>query len=173
MTIRRLPKPPKTLSKRIEFAINNFPCDILFIHRDAETMSYNNRYDEIKTAHQQSGTKITYVCVIPIRMQEAWFLFNEKAIRQASGNPNGQIPLKLPNINRVESIVNPKEDLHSLLKLASELNANRLRKINVHSQVHRLATLIDDYSPLRELTAFQKLEQDIEGVIEHLQIGKQ
>jgi hypothetical protein len=171
--LRQLPKPPKNLSERIKIALHIYPCDILFIHRDAETMSYDARYNEIRTAYQQSGANITHICVIPIRMQEAWFLFDEQAIRQASGNPNGQKPLKLPDINRVESIPNPKEELYSLLKTASGLGTNRRVKFNVHSQVHRLAALIDDYSELRKISAFQKLEEEVKQVLESLQLGKQ
>jgi hypothetical protein len=32
----RLPRPPAALQNRILAAIDLFPCDLLFVHRDAE-----------------------------------------------------------------------------------------------------------------------------------------
>lgn len=32
----RLPRPPKSLSDRISDTIALYPCDLLFVHRDAE-----------------------------------------------------------------------------------------------------------------------------------------
>lgn len=34
--LRRLPRPPQTLGERISTAITLYPCDLFFIHRDAE-----------------------------------------------------------------------------------------------------------------------------------------
>ena len=35
--LRRLPRTPQTLHERILNAIDLFPCDLLFVHRDAES----------------------------------------------------------------------------------------------------------------------------------------
>ncbi|MFN7616245.1 MAG: hypothetical protein ACK5RM_08685, partial [Pseudanabaena sp.] len=104
----RLPKPPKTLSDRIVAALDLYPCDLLFIHRDAEREPINARIEEINSAMVIVQSKIidsiTTVPVIPIRMTEAWLLIDEKAIKTAAGNPRGKQILSMPAINRLETI---------------------------------------------------------------------
>jgi len=51
--------------------------------------------------------------------------------------------------------------LKTLLKEASELNKRRLKNFNSHFAIHWLAEIIDDYSKLRQLSAFQSLESEI------------
>ena len=77
--LSRLREKPKTLTERIERSIELYPCDLLFIHRDAEREDPNNRRQEIATALAESSkeSEIPYICVIPIRMQEAWLLFDK------------------------------------------------------------------------------------------------
>ncbi|MFN9861081.1 MAG: hypothetical protein ACK556_23840, partial [Pseudanabaena sp.] len=108
----RLPKPPKTLSDRIVAALDLYPCDLLFIHRDAEREPINARVEEINSAmvivQSKMTDSITTVPVIPIRMTEAWLLIDEKAIKTAAGNPRGKQILSMPAINRLETIPDPK-----------------------------------------------------------------
>ncbi len=103
-------------------------------------------------------------------MTEAWLLFNENAIRRAAGNPNGVLDLKLPDIRRTEQIRDPKRVLFSVFRIASEFNTRRLKKLNVHQCRFRVAELITDYSPLRQLYAFKRLEEDISEL--KLNLGK-
>jgi hypothetical protein len=51
------------------------------------------------------------------------------------------------------------------LQQASELTGRRLKKFNVYEKIFRIADLITDFSPLRQLSAFQALEADIQQVI--------
>jgi len=109
-----------------------------------------------------------HVCVIPVRMQEAWFLFDEVALRKAAGNPSGYQPLQLPDTRKLEQIPDPKNTLHGLLCQASGLTGRRLKQFSsekVSGCVHRLTELVDDFSPLRVLSAFQELEAEIQQVI--------
>lgn len=46
--LRRLPQPLQSLHERILSAIDLFPCDLLFIHRDAEREDPESRYREIR-----------------------------------------------------------------------------------------------------------------------------
>ena len=87
-----------------------------------------------------------YICVIPVRMLEAWLLFNEAAIRKAAGNPRGKEQLQIPDIRRLQQLPDPKNDLHQLLSIASGLTGRRQKQFNVHEKIHRLADLIDDFS---------------------------
>jgi hypothetical protein len=106
-----------------------------------------------------------FVCVIPVRMQEAWLLFDEAALRRAAGNPNGHQVLDLPDVAQLEELPNPKNILHELLRQASGLSSRRVKKFSVNERVHRVAELIDDFTPLRSLPAFMILEAEIKQLI--------
>ena len=164
--LRRLPKPPTKLLPRIINSLELYPCDLLFVHRDAERETREKRVAEIQAAMKQAGESafVPAVCVVPVRMQEAWLLFDEIAIRKASGNPNGKQLLQLPAINRIELLPDPKNILHDLLRQASGLTGRRLKDFPVRERAQRVAELIDNFSPLRALPAFIALEAEIETV---------
>ena len=162
--LRRLPRPPQTLCERISTAINLFPCDLLFIHRDAEGEDPGHRYEEISNALKEATAQDIQppaICIVPVRMTEAWLLINEPAIRLAAGNPNGTRPLNLPDLSIIEQIQDPKELLFDILRMASGLGGRRLKAFNMGESRIRVTELIDEFSPLRELKAFQRLEEDI------------
>lgn len=156
--LRRLRKPPKTLAERIRAALLFYPCDMLFVHRDAEGANVQWRLDEIRAA-MPPGSK--YVPVVPVKMFEAWLLFNEDLIRAAAGNPRGRAAIDLPPLNRVESLADPKERLFSLLRMASGLKGRRLQRFNEAAARRRVAELAPDFSPLLELKAFEALDHAI------------
>jgi len=167
--LRHLPAPPDSLVDKIQLAIKLYPCDILFIHRDAERESYDKRVMEIETAITEAKIQQIYICVIPIRMQEAWLIFDEFAIRAAAGNKNGKTPLNLPSVNHLESLPNPKENLHSALRNASGLSGRRLKRFNTYSAAHDVTDFISDFTPLYNLSAFQHLAEDVKRIIRQLQ----
>ena len=160
---------PKALRERIDHAVENFPCDILFVHRDGDGVGLERREEEIFSELNSSRTGSTgvplTVLVIPIRMMEAWLLFNERSIRSASGCPRGKSDLDLPGLAECERIADPKARLHSSLLAATEKTGRRLKRFNVHSAVHRVAELIGDYSPLRVLPAFQRFESNLASAL--------
>lgn len=97
----RLPSPPHSLADKLVKAAELFPCDILFIHRDADRESPAHRYQEIEEAVRTAtgaGCPLPAVAVVPVRMLEAWLMFDEGATRRAAGNPNGTTPLNLPRL---------------------------------------------------------------------------
>jgi hypothetical protein len=150
------------LTERIRKAVQSFPCDVLFVHRDAEREAPARRYEEIEEAVSEVGVEPA-VCIVPVRMTEAWLLIEEPAIRRAAGNPNGSGALKLPSLQRLESIPDPKETLHEALLAASESNGRRLKQFrrDLPMLKHRVSELIEDFSPLRRLSAFQQFERDV------------
>ncbi len=156
--------PSLSLQDRIRRAIDLYPCDTLFVHRDAESDTPEERYEEISQAIEairEVVMDIPHVCVVPVRMTEAWLLFDESAIRRAAGNPNGKMILDLPLLPATEQCPNPKNLIFDAIQKASGLNKRRLKKLNVRECRARLAELIRDYSPLRQLPAFSRLEQDL------------
>jgi len=162
--LRTLPFPPRTLSAKVQAAVTLYPCDLLFVHRDADRTDRATRVVEISAALRDLADPPA-VCVVPVRMQEAWFLFHEMAIRSAAGNPHGRMPLSLPELASVEEIPDPKRLLHELLKTASGLGAHRRKRFSATHRVHRVAEWIDDYSPLRRLSAFRAFETELQEVL--------
>jgi hypothetical protein len=162
----RLPRRPTSLAEKIERSIELYPCDLLFVHRDAEREPRDVRVNEINEAINEASTSIpSTVCVIPVRMQEAWLLFDQAAIRRAAGNPNGHQLLRLPPIDRVERLPNPKRILHSLLREASGLSGRRRARLQVGFYAARVSEFITDFTPLRALAAFDALEADIKALV--------
>jgi hypothetical protein len=167
--LRRLPNPPRELIKKIKDSLELYPCDLLFIHRDAERESREVRTNEIYQAVVKAAQLIAVppqICVIPVRMQEAWLLFNEAALRMAAGNPNGRQLLSLPEIIKLEQLPDPKNKLYELLREASGLQGRRRKQFPVKVRARRVAEFITNFAPLRALPAFNALEADIAKVIE-------
>jgi hypothetical protein len=160
----RLPTKPKGLADRIRKAIELYPCDLLFVHRDADSSPPELRHREITVelaaalADQQA---VPSVQVVPVRMTEAWLLFDQAAIRSAAGNPAGRMPLGLPSLARTESEPDPKARLNSALRTASGQSGRRLAAFNMAGAQRRVAALIVDFAPLRQLPAFQRFEHDL------------
>lgn len=163
--LRRLREQPHGLRERVNAAIGWYPCELLFIHRDAERAPRPSRVAEIQEAVRLLSAP-PVVCVVPVRMTEAWFLFDEAAIRHAAGNPNSRDLIELPKLSRVEDEPNPKQVLRSALLAASGMSLRRQRGFPVTERIHRLAELIDDFSPLRALSAFRALEEDLQNQLE-------
>lgn len=158
--------PRANLRERLEVAVRRYPCDVLFVHRDAEREPKEKRLEEIRDAAAAVGVP-AFVPVVPVRMTEAWLLIDEKAIRRAAGNPHGQAPLPLPKAAKLESVADPKDALRTCLIQASEKTGRRLRQFerDLPECVQRVAELIPDFSPLRQLPAFQGFEQEARRVL--------
>jgi hypothetical protein len=162
--LSRLPLPPKGLVNRIKSSLDLYPCDVLFVHRDTDNQGMDQRIHEIETAIAELalGSAPPVIGVIPIRMMEAWLMFDEAIIRRVAGNPSGREPLSLPLLKQVESIADPKDRLNTALRVASGLQGRRLKKFRPSEELHRITDLTDDFSPLRQLSAFQRFEGEIQ-----------
>src|ERR1700755_3649159 len=78
----RLPVKPRDLSERMIRSVELYPCDILFVHRDAEREPHAVRLSEVEGAiieARRSFPLPSVIAVIPVRMHEAWLLFDEAA----------------------------------------------------------------------------------------------
>ena len=163
--LRRLRDPPRDLKTRIRTAVKLLPCDLLFVHRDSNTVGSEARRLEILTAFEEAfpgqESRPALIPVVPVRMMEAWLLFDEAAVRWAANNTSGTMPLRLPPLQRCETIPDPKAMLHMTLRRASGLGSSRQRRLPVSRWVHSLAGRIEDFDPLRPIDAFRILEEDI------------
>src|ERR1039458_3427102 len=127
---RELPRKPEGLAEKIRAAVElNEPCDLLFVHRDAERepQPLTKRSREIRDAMKSLEPGCIcprHICVIPVRMTEAWFLLDEAAIRMAVNNPHGGVELKLPAPNEIEAM-DAKQILNDLMRTATERTHHR------------------------------------------------
>ena len=165
--LRHLPRPPREFAAKIRMSLDLYPCDVLFVHRDADKVAYNTRVTEIQRALSQVDVWDIErsIPVIPVRMTEAWLLLDEAALRHAAGNPNGRQQLEIPPLNRLEQLPDSKQILHQLLKDASELSGRHLKRFPVEASVWRITQFIHDFALLRALEAFQNLEQNVRQVV--------
>jgi len=161
--------PGTNLRERMARALYEYPCDVLFVHRDAEREPREKRLAEIRRAADDAGVPV-FVPVVPVRMTEAWFLIDERAIRQAAGNPNGESSLLLPKVTSLERVPDPKKLLRDSLIRASEKTGRRLQQFerDLGERAQRVAELIEDFSPLRQLAAFKDFEKDAGEVLARL-----
>lgn len=167
--LRNLRDVPKGLEKRVAKAIELYPCELLFVHRDAERETLEARRLEVNSilAKLKVGQELpVFVCVVPVRMQEAWLLCDEAAIRRAAGNPNGAVSLDMPKPRTVEQLPDPKEVLNGLLRIASESTGRRLKQFNVSHSSSQVSQYIEDFSLLRAIRAFRLLEDEVRMAIE-------
>jgi len=169
---RHLRNPPKKseVAAQIKLASKFYPFDILFYHRDAE--SKESGILKIRTNEILNGVKkevsSKVVSVIPITMMETWLLIDQEAIKKAAGNRNYSGTIPLPPVKSLETITNPKDQLHRTLKQVSGLKGRNLKKFNVHQAVHFVAENIEDFSPLRNTSAFKAFEDDLKKKIKIL-----
>ena len=151
--LSRVRPKPSGLAERIGRAVDLYPCDLLLVHRDAEGAPPRARRQEVAAAWEQAGrpSTVTHVPVVPVRMTEAWLLIDEAAIRRASGNPAGRVPLDLPTTSQLDSLPDPKAVLVTLLQEASELAGRKLKKFRPLAKRQDVARFIDSYEPLRRV----------------------
>ncbi len=152
--LRMVTPRPQSLTERAKAALELYPSELLFVHRDAENEELSDRIEEVRNAVRT--VVATHVAIVPVRMTEAWLLHDEAAIRRASGNPNGTVPLSRPPLSKVESNANPKMLLETMLLSASELTGRRRqkRKAEFPQMRARTAELITDFAPLEVVPAF-------------------
>lgn len=164
--LRELREPPRAMSDKMRKAIALFPCDVLFVHRDAENEPRENRATEIREAAKAAGVA-PHIPVIPVRMTEAWLLIEERAIRTAAGNPNGEAAFQLPDLHNLEEIPDPKGILQELLVVACEMSGRRRDKFKreLAWRIQRVGELISDFARLRALPAFATFEQETKRVV--------
>lgn len=165
---RQMQKPPKRLIDKVQTAKLYYPFDILFIHRDAESTNSRmiaQRVLEVRSEINEDDFDKS-ICIVPIKMMETWLLIDEDAIKRAAGNRNYRGDVNLPSLRNLERESQPKELLHNLLREASGRKERNLKNFNIDKTVHLVAENIEDYSPLRNLGAFQAFEVGLKRVVD-------
>ena len=141
--------------------------DLLFVHRDADSAGYEERFREIVDALRNTELDVERITVIPVRATEAWILLDENAIRRVAGNPSGRQPLNLPRPSRVEHVADPKATLVSALVAACGYRGHRLKKFRTKFGQHRRILLerLPAGGALDEVPAWVRLKQAVSEVV--------
>ncbi|MEQ7416991.1 hypothetical protein ABQF04_15625 [Xanthomonas campestris pv. campestris] len=157
----------RELSKRMYQVGKYYPSDIAFIHRDTDTFTIADRTCEINAGVVEANYLTPYICIIPQRMTEAWFLFDQDAIRRAADKPRSTARLNLPNANEAQRRADPKSLLERALIDASELSGRKLDqfKSDISRRKMLVSTLISDYAPLRAHPSFNSFERELSALI--------
>lgn len=156
----RLP-PARSLADKVAQLRKVQPCELLFVHRDSDKQRPEWRYREVTEA---AGDQL-HVAVVPVRTMEAWLLPHEAAIRAAAGRVSGKDALGLPNPARIEDIADPKRVLRDALVQAHGATGRRKDRFDPAAALYRLADLVEDWSVLRQLPAFRRLEADTRAAL--------
>lgn len=152
------------LDARIARAVHYYPCDLLLVHRDAEGQDAVKREAEISMALQRGRLVVPHVCIVPVRMTEAWLLVDEMAVRYAVGNPRGTAELALPSHRQIERC-DAKQELFRALGVAQDLGARRMKAFNPLHHRHHVAERMDNLDLLRRLPSFQHFEQGLQACL--------
>lgn len=155
-----------TLGERIAKTIEQYSCDLLFIHRDAEKQPAIKRLEEIELS-LDAELRQKAVAIVPVRMTEAWLLCDEDAIRSAVGNTNGASELALPVIGKIESC-EAKNVLDAALTAAVDHNARRRRKFYPQDYRYRVAELCTSRDKLLRLGSYKSFEDRLKSVLNTL-----
>jgi hypothetical protein len=156
------------LAEKICNVLEDAPCDLLFIHRDSDREEPIRRYEEIQVAIKEAKVDLPNICVVPVRMMEAWLLFDSGVLRQAAGNRNSRASLTLPTLAQLENVADPKTILREALRTASERRGRKLDEFNkqIPAAMRRITQLTNDFSPLLHLSSFQRLQKDVRVTLE-------
>lgn len=158
----------RDVATRVAQALSYYPCNLLFIHRDADGQGFLARRAEIRDAMRQAGIAIASVAVVPVRMTEAWLLSDEAALRSAAGRPAGLEKLHIPAVRSIEDLADPKTRFGDLLCAASEHRGRKLDQFrrSLPSLKYRVAELVDDFSPLLQLPSFQQFYDELSTALD-------
>lgn len=151
----------KSLEDKIAVVIDYYEPTLIFIHRDAENQALEKREKEIEAALNKVDKTKQYAKIIPIKMTESWLLIDEKAIRKASGNPNGTMNLEIPNIQKLETLSDSKKTLEDILRKASGLTGRRLRDLNTRQSIQIIPEYLEDFSPLEKISSYQHFKKEV------------
>jgi hypothetical protein len=151
---------PGDLEAKVRAALDAFPCDLLFIHRDAEKAAPSIRLAEVARA-AVGARALSHVAVVPVRMTEAWLLVDPEAIRLAA-DQSSDAKVSLPPVSRLETLPDPKHVLRQTLRDVAAKSGRHHRRFarDMNVRVQRVAAYTSDFSPLRVLPSFQTFEAD-------------
>jgi len=158
----------RTAVEKVEFALGLEPnVNLLFIHRDADSIDPEPRYEEIRKAIQTVDDTPAHVAIVPVQETEAWLLLDEQEIRRVAENPKGTIALDIPSASQVEKISSPKEHLRAIILEASEQTGRRYRKTKqkINQKCRSILDGLDPGGPVCEVPSWKRMFSDLQNAI--------
>lgn len=154
-----------TVERLTQVASEEAPLDLVFVHRDADGRTSDERRSEILEAGSTfaSGYPLL-IPVIPIQELEAWLLLDEQAIRDVVGKPSGRQELGIPKVKHIEKTHQPKEILEKACLLASNTTGRRHKEEKRKFPERRRVLLerLDIDGPVQDLSAWKAMQEDIQ-----------
>lgn len=163
-----------TVIEKLMFALEYEPnVNLVFIHRDADSLDPEPRYKEIEEAVGNVGDAPLHVAVIPVQETEAWLLLDEAEIRQVAENPKGTTTLDIPSAKRVERLSAPKEHLIAVILEASEQTGRQYRKVKrkINQKCQLMLDGLDPEGPVNDVPSWKRMFADLRSAIEELNIS--
>ena len=161
----------RTVIEKLRFALEYEPnVNLVFVHRDADSIDPGPRYEEIQEAVRTVMDAPLHVAVVPVQETEAWLLLDEVEIRRVAENPKGTVPLDIPSAKRVERISNPKEHLITVILNASEQTGRQYRKIRrkIPQKCRLILDGLDPEGPVKAVPSWKLMFSDLRSAIEKL-----
>jgi len=155
---------------RMRRALDHYPCEILFVHRDADSEDDAPRYEEIRRAVAHLAPAPPVIAVVSIQAVEAWLMFHADALFHAV-RKRARVAFDLPPLRTVQSIAHPKQRFHALLRAAHAETGRAASAFRPHHADYYIA--IADFiaatpqgfepllDPRNQVTAFQRLSASI------------
>ena len=140
---------------------------VLFIHTDGAGDPDSARRERVEPAAQRIANELAQqertVAVVPVRETEAWSLVDGDALRGAFGTVLDDSRLGVPVRPReVERIPDPKQTLKQAF--IRVIGTRRLKKKKVEAFLDVIGERVQ-LGRLREVPAFQHLEQDLRAAL--------
>lgn len=162
---------PKNIGQRVRLALElEQQADLLFVHRDADSVDPGPRYAEISEGMTQAGYASAWIGVVPVQETEAWLLLDESGIRRVSGRPRGRVVLGLPPPNRIEETRDPKGRLLAAIVSASETSGRRRDRLRRRLPALRtqLVRELKPGGPLESVPSWVRLRADTQHYVNGL-----
>ena len=163
-----------SVEAKLNVIVEYFPdADLIFVHRDADNEGIDAREKEITKAASTLNLCGKVLPIIPVKMLESWLLADADAIRKVAGARNEVRLNRLPAINRIESVRDPKRLLLEILCEASQTQGARLKKFKSRfSEMRaRLTYDLDAAGPVRQLESYAHFRGKVRAFSENFQNG--
>ena len=160
-----------TVIEKLTFALEyETNVNLVFIHRDADSVDPEPRYEEIQEAIGKAGDTPIHIAVIPVQETEAWLLLDEAEIRRVAENPKGTVALDIPSAKQVERILDPKEHLITVILKASEQTGRQYHKVKrkINKKCQLILDGLDPEGPVNDVPSWKRMFADLRSAIEEL-----
>lgn len=139
---------------------------VVFVHRDAEAESVEDRHEELGDVCRDRSDVVR---LVPVRMTEAWLVWDATAIAAAAGNPSVAPGLSVPPPAQVAGLRDPKAVLDELLVAAVGSGARRRKQVRQRAATLRptVAENVKDFAPLLTCDAFATFVDELREALRH------